>query len=402
VLGLLGCLGPGLAGCSYNPRRPGAGWTAHDSRNVRVYSSTLVEHEYPQEWLENAFHAYQNSFFKEQKLKPLEAMFLQVPPGSGTRIYRPNDDPPVAWTLEGMPGGGRIGKSGLIVLTERRDAKGASRQVAYQLIGQAIPKAPVWLRIGFGQYLAEFRVHYRADRRRDPWKVCYGTQSGFLSPSYYANLGGLGSRPQTLRSVPGRDVLIPLSDVLGADWYAYARNGRYWFNFTAYAFVSFLIHGRDSWHATRFPLLLEALGAGLSTADALASAYPHLLPEELDEELSNYVRAPRQGVFWQEKPDGLCFAIPPGDHASAKTAASPVSEVDVQMALDDLRRLPMWRGYASWYPQDVLLSQSGVLERTPVPSVPDQPGPGGRGDQRRNPEGNGHDPTRGEHPLLRK
>jgi hypothetical protein len=311
-------------------------------------------------------------------------MFLQVPPGASGRIYLPNDDPPASWALGSLPGGGLIGRGGLIVLTERRDAKGTSRQVAYQLIGQAIPNAPVWLRIGFGQYLSEFRVHYRGDRGRSPWKVCYGTQHGFLSPSYYANLGGLGSRPQTQRDVPGRDVLIPLSDVLNADWYEYARNGRYWFNFTAYAFVSFLIHGRDSWHASRFPLLLKALAEGRSTADALAMAYPHLLPDEIDEELANYVRSPRRGIFWQEKPDGLCFEIPSGNHAAQKTAASPAAEADVQAALDDLKRLPVWRGYASWYPSDVLLSQSGVLERTRVPTTPEK-APRGPVDQRSDP-----------------
>jgi hypothetical protein len=33
--------------------------------------------------------------------------------------------------------------------------------------------------------------------------------------------------------------------------------------------------------------LLAALAEGKSTADALALAYPHLLPEELDEEIAN-------------------------------------------------------------------------------------------------------------------
>jgi hypothetical protein len=371
VVGLaLGAVGPGLSGCSYNPARPAAGWVAHDSRNVRVYSSTFIEHEYAQEWLENAYHAYANSFFKDLKLRPLEAMFLQVVPGSTGRIYRPNDDPPASWALEGMPGGGRIGKDGLIVLTERRDFRGASRQVAYQLIGQAIPNAPLWLRIGFGQYLSEYRILYQGNR----WSVCYGTQHGFLAPSYFAAEGGMNARPQTVRAVPGRDVLIPLADVLDADWYEYARHSRYWFNYTAYAFVSFLIHGRDAWHASRFAVLLQALEQGKSTAEALTLAYPHLLPDELDEALSNYVRAPRRGTSWQQLHDGLCFAIPPGTHAAKKAAQSPVDEGDVQAALDDLKRLPLWRDYGSWYPTEVLVAESGILEHTPVKSGSEKSG----------------------------
>jgi hypothetical protein len=355
-------IGALVAGCSHDPHRPAAGWQAHDSRNVRVYSETMIEHEYAQEWLENAFHAYANSFFKDLPLHRLEAMFLQAEPGGLTRFYFPNDDPPVSWALEGMPGGGRIGKDGLIVLTDRRDFRGVSRQVAYQLINQAMPHAPLWLRIGFGQYLSEYRVHYAGNR----WKVCYGTWHGFLSPSHYANLGGLGARPETMRSVPGRDVLVPLADVLDADWYAAGRVGRTWFNFTAYAFVSYLIHGRDAWHASRFAVLLQAFQQGKSTADALATAYPHLLPDELDEALADYVKAPRRGVFWQERPDGVCFPIPPGTHAEKTPARSPIDEADVQAALDDLARMPLWREPGSWYSTDVLLSQSGVLERTKI------------------------------------
>jgi hypothetical protein len=360
-----------VAGCSHNPRRPAAGWSAYDTRNVRVYSSTIVEHEYAQEWLETAYHAFRSSFFKDLQLRPLEAMFLQVEPGSMTRFYLPTDDPPVSWALEGMPGGGRIGKDGLIVLTERRDYRGTSKQVAYQLIGQAIAQAPVWLRVGFGQYLSEYRLHYKGDR----WMVCYGTRKGFLPPAHFTNTQGLGSRPQTLRNVPGRDVLLPVADVLNADWYQATRDA-YWFNFTAYALVSYLIHGHDEWHASRFPLLLAALHQGKSTPEALAEAYPHILFDELDQAVSDYVRSPQRGVFWEQKPDGLCFQIPSAAYADKKPARSPATEADVQAALDDLKRLPLWRKYGSWYPTEVLLSQAGKLQRTPVPAgaAPGQPG----------------------------
>jgi hypothetical protein len=348
--------------CTYNPRRPAAGWSAYDTRNVRVYTSTVIEHQYAQEWLETAYNAYRNSFFKDMKLRPLEAMFLQVEPGGMGRLFRPNDDPPASWALEGMPGGGRIGKDGLIVLTERRDYRGTSKQVAYQLIGQAIPHAPLWFRVGFGQYLSEYRVHYKGDR----WMVCYGTDKGFLSPTHFANpSGSLAVRAQTMRNVPGRDILIPLDQVLEADWYR-ARDKAYWFNFTAYALVSYLIHGHDGWHASRFPLLLEAFRQGKSTAEALAAAYPHLLLDELDHEVTEYVRSPRKGVFWAQNPDGLCFRIPSGAYADKKGARSPVAEADVQEALEDLERMPLWRKYGSWYPTDVLQAESGPLKRKPV------------------------------------
>jgi hypothetical protein len=371
-----------LASCSYNPRRPAANWSAFDTRNVRVYTSTHVEHEFAQEWLETAFSAYRASFFKDLRVHPVEAMFLQVEPGAATRFFLPTDDPPVAWALESMPGGGRIGKEGLIVLTDRRDFRGASKQVALQLIAQAIPHAPFWLRVGFAQYLSEYRLHYRGNQREKPWLVCYGTNKGFLPPTHFADTTGwLGGRAQTQRNVAGRDVLVPIDEVLDADWYKVSGESRYWFNFTAYALVSFLIHGQagnenPGFHATRFPLLLQALAEGRSTDEALAFAYPHILPDELDGLVRRYVRSPARGMFLETTPDGLCFNIPSAAHAERKPAKSPVAEADVQDALDDLRRMPLWRKYGSWYPTDVLLSQSGKLERTPVPGRTAPPGEG--------------------------
>ncbi|HEY0706510.1 MAG TPA: hypothetical protein VGG33_06930 [Polyangia bacterium] len=353
-----------LFGCSHNPARPAAGWTMHDTRNVRVYSSTLIEHRGVQEWLETAAHTFRSSFFAQSPARPLEVMFLQVPPGALTRFSFPSDNPPASWALESMPGGGRIGRDGLIVLTDRRDTRGAARQVAYQMIHQALPNAPLWLRVGFSQYLSEYRVHYEGER----WIACYGRKHGLVPPSHFIDTGGLGSSRRTVRRVAWRDILIPISDVLNADWYDYADGPQHWFNFTAYALVSYLIHGQDLWHASRFPLLLKAFAEGKSTPQALALAYPHVLFDEIDEAVAHHARTPGRGGFWEARPEGLCFPIPSAAHAEKRPADAPVGEADVQAALDDLERMPLWRKPTNWYPTDALVSRSGVLKRKPVPA----------------------------------
>jgi hypothetical protein len=59
-----------------------------------------------------------------------------------------------------------------------------------------------------------------------------------------------------------------------------------------------------------------------------------------------------------------------------------VAEGDVQEALDDLKRMPLWRKYGSWYPNDVLIAQSKPLVRTPAPAGPQAPkGQGAPGDK---------------------
>lgn len=343
-----------LVACTHNPVRPASGWSANKTRNVTVYSDTLIEHRHPQEWLELSYAAFAHSFFRGLKLKPVEAMFLQAEPGSLTRVYWPNDTPPSSWTLERMPSDDApIGKDGLVVLSNRNHGE-AKLQMAHHFIAHGIRDAPVWLHLGFARYLSQVRIHYA----NNDWRACFGSFSGFPGPQPAA--------PGT----EGRAVLVPLRDLFATDWYAHAAKGRHWYQYTAYAFVNYLVHGTGKWGASRFPVMLAALAEGKSTEEALAAAYPNLLLDELDEELDKYVRERRRRPFWPEEAQGLCFRIPPAHAADDKPQSTPVPEPQIRATLEDLKRIPIFRSFPSYYPAAVVEQEAAKTKK------PGQPGTG--------------------------
>jgi hypothetical protein len=245
-----------LAGCAGR-------WVAATSPHVVVYTEARREHEFMQEWLELSYLAFA-AFFPDVTMPTVEAVWLKDEPGSGTRIFRPNDDPRAGWTLEGLPSSGRIGRRGLIVLERTGDVQAvrdegvAKRQMAHLYVMRAVPTAPLWLQVGLARYLAKFRVHhYGGD-----WQACFG--------------GVAFDEPPEINLEPfarsGRRVTTTLDELFRTDWYEYDTNRRYWFEYTAYALVHYLLHGGSGWHHTRFPTFLQALRDGQSTEDALALA----------------------------------------------------------------------------------------------------------------------------------
>ena len=83
-----------------------------------------------------------------------------------------------------------------------------------------------------------------------------------------------------------------------------------------------MLHGKPG-HRERFPILLKALREGQSSDDALATGYPHILPDEWDDLLATHVRPPdvkAQIAQEQYLPQGICLRIPPAHHADDKPA----------------------------------------------------------------------------------
>jgi hypothetical protein len=280
-----------------------------------------------------------------------------------------------------MPSDGRIGREGLIVLERReefavgpnntfvarstRDEGLAKSQMAHLFIMKGVPMAPLWLQVGLSRYMSKFRIHYQGDHAI----ACFGGVA-FDEP-----IRAVGGRS-------GRRVTIAVDELTNSDWYRYDRKTRYWYEYTAYAFVHYLIHGERGFHKGRFPLLLDAFRQGKRTDEALAIAYPHILPEEWDQKIDEYVR-PREGrALIAENPhipQGMCFTIPPVKQAEAKPERSPADPYDVEVMLDDLVRVDPFHRHAAWLPHDVVEAEAAKRPRGPR-----SPRPGGAGGE--NPE----------------
>jgi hypothetical protein len=359
-----------LGGCAH--RGPPKGWAVSRTQHVKVYTDAWIEHELMQEWLELSHTAYQ-ALFPNVKTGTVDAVWLKNEPG-GTRFFSPLDDPSAGWTLETMPSGGQIGREGLIVLERReemavgpngfsrrsiRDEGLAKSQMAHLFIMKAVPQAPLWLQMGLARYMSRFRVHYKGDHA----VACFGS--------------AVFDEPIRNEARSGRRVTIGYGELTSTDWYVYDRKKRYWYEYTAYAMVHYLIHGERGFHRTRFPLLLRALAEGKGTDEALALAYPHILPNEWDDRIDAHTH-PREGaaviaenVYIQQ---GMCLKIPPVRLAEAKPTRSPADPAEVELMLDDLVRVDPFHRHSSWLPHDVV--EAEAAKRPRGPRSPRVPGPG--------------------------
>jgi hypothetical protein len=237
---------------------------------------------------------------------------------------------PVGWALQKMPSGGTIGRNGLVVL-ETRDRQQIALQVAYHFIGKTLTRAPLWFQIGFARYLASFRIHYGGD----VWISCFGRTVGM---------------PNRLQ------VLLPIDELAARDWRSYDAHGRYWYEYTAQAVVEFLLNGGGQWQRERFPIFVNALMQGTPTAEALVEAYPHLTLDDLDQRTHEWVYRTRsqRELNAATIPVGLCFRIPPAPDADRVMQVKRVSPDEIRVALDDFERLPIFKKFASWYPNEVV------------------------------------------------
>lgn len=356
-------------------------WMASESGRVTVYTEAKIEHAHIQQWLELSHDAYR-ALFPEVSFDKVDVLWLRKQPGEGTHVRRPNEDPASGWTLETVPSRGPIGKDGLIVLERReqyvaggggfgfthyvRDEGLAKRQMAHLFIMKAAGgNAPLWLQVGLARYMAKFRMHYRGSA----WVVCFGSAAF--------------DEPPQISTTTGRRVIIPVHDVVTGDWYDYDRTRRYWFEYTAYALVHFLIHGENGFNASRFPLFMRAIRDRKGVDEALGLAYPNILPQEWDEKLAAHVRPPANRAIiagTDTVAQGLCHRLRGQYNADihARTRAADPRAVDT--VLEDLARVDLFRRHAGWMPADVVDAEAAKRPGRGKGQRPGGTGP--RGDDR--------------------
>jgi hypothetical protein len=343
------------------------GWAESRTRHVTVYTDAKLEHEYIQEWLERSYTAYR-ALFPDLDPGKINAVWLKSEPGWATRVFSPFDDPQAGWTLETVPSGSRIGRDGLIVLERReemvatargfrtnsiRDENLAKQQMAHLFIMRRLPMAPLWLQVGLARYMSRYRVHYSGQF----WMTCFG------SPVFDEPIRAFAEAPAR---GDGRRVIITLDQLFNSDWYAYDGRLRHWYEYTAYAFVHYLIHGEGGYNGRRFPLLIQALREGNDTEEALLRAYPHILPGEWDDKLVRHTHPSERRTLTASDPNlvhGLCFRIPPERDADFKPTRRPADPHEIQVLLEDLDRVEPFRRHGGWLPTDVIEAEAGKRPR---------------------------------------
>jgi hypothetical protein len=212
--------------------------------------------------------------------------------------------------------------------------------------------------------MSRFRVHYQGSQ---PAQACFG------SVVFDEPIRAHGGRS-------GRRVLISVAELTTTDWYGYDKKRRYWYEYTAYALVHYLVHGENGFNKTRFPMLLTALRDGKSTEEALATAYPHVLADEWDDRIDKYAH-PREGKAMIAEnryiPQGLCLKIPSVKEAERKPERTPADAYEVEIMLDDLVRVDPFRRHSQWFPREIVEAEAAKRPRGPRSKRP----PGDTGDQ---------------------
>lgn len=345
------------AGCAVTRAQQREGWVASRTDNVTVYTNTLMQHRFPQEWLEQSFAAFA-AFFPGAAKKPVDVVFLAREPGSLLRFHHPLAIPRDSWSIATVPGNGNIGRDGLLILEDRRSHHEAAVMLAHQFVARAVPNAPLWLQVGLSRYLAGYRMHYQGN----VWLACFG------SPAF----------PAAPNAAAGR-VLMPLDDLFGWDWYRYESwRGRNWYGYTAHVVVHFLIHGGvGTFHRERFRVFLDAIGKGASTDEALGRGYPHILDDEWEDAIATHARPEgnRRLIASQFDtiPQGLCFRIPPADRAARTPSRTPVAAAEIGRVLDDLQWIDVFRKSVPWMPPDIVAAEAARRKSPRGPETPSAP-----------------------------
>jgi hypothetical protein len=306
-------LGPG---CAHAPWHPYRGWTAWRRDDVVLYTDTAIEHRSAVEWMAGISDIYHRTFFRDFKVEPLFAFYMQ------------EDAPSPLVTADGgyrygahlrgvVPPEG--GQPGLLLVGRFQWQWQYAHFVAHHFITRAVPGAPIWFEEGFARYLSFF---WGSPENRSV--ICFGMQQPALLPS----------------------VTISVKDLFATTWRDYNDTSEPWISVTAWGLIDYLLHGEDGRWRPNFRRLMEALAGGKSSEEALAVAYPDLPLAGLDQRLRDHVRTARPPYQHCPLPAVLGPAGPP----SSPPSQAAVSEQAVRAVFEAIERLPVRRGHADFFP----------------------------------------------------
>jgi hypothetical protein len=305
-----------VAGCAHAPWHPYRGWVALRDDGVVLYTDTLVEHSDALDWMVGISEAYRRTFFRDRRVEPLHALYLQE--DAPSPLAHANGNYRYGATLVSLPratDGGR----GLVLVGRFQWQWEYAHLVAHHFIAQAMPAAPPWFQEGFARYLTLFR-----GSPASPGVLCFGLRQ------------------------PAEEKMVspPLTTLFAATWRDFNDDNALWMTPASWAMVDFLLHGDHGQWRPRFRSFMDAVIAGQSTEAALASAYPDLPRASLDERVRLHVHTIRP-------PNDECplpVVVGPRADPGPPRSKTPVPEEAMRGVFEAIERLPVREGYADWIP----------------------------------------------------
>jgi hypothetical protein len=318
------------AGCGSTGLNSPDGWHVVKTKRFTMYTPTTLSHSELLNGLEYHYASVGSSFFRKD-IGNIDVMFIEDTDFTdvfGTRRSH--------LVLHRVPGNGKIGKNGLIVLKGVQGDLGAAEAITHVYIDRVLPTAPLWFHEGFASYgrTAEYK---EGDGRR---VACFGAP------------------------VTSDTRFIPLDKVFSMSWDEYdGGEARSWYKNTARMLIDFSMHGENGKRRGAMGVMVDGFVAGQDTPTIIKAAYPDMDVKKLSERV---IAHGTDVIALPNNARGLCpigFPIPPektadvGDHGLE--AADPA---DIRAVIAALQTLPLRQdGYPSWYPEEAIVR----AEKTP-------------------------------------
>jgi len=323
-------------GCASTGLNAPDSWHVAKSKRFTMYTPTTVSHGELLNGLEYHYASLSSSFFRKD-IGSVDVLFLEDVDFVDTFGSRRSN---VA--LHRIPGGGKIGKDGLVIIKGVQGDLGAAEAVTHVFIDRVLPTAPLWFHEGFASYGRSGEYKEGEGRR----VACYGAAPA-NDPRF-----AMDAR------------FIPLDKLFAMSWDEYdGEEARAWYKNTAKMLIDFSMHGEDGKRQKAMGAMVEGFLSGQNTAAIIKTGFPDLDVKTLSE------RVIAHGTDIANRPSnvrGLCpigFPIPPekaadvGDHPL--TAADGA---DIRAVIAAIKTLPRRAdGFPGWYPEEIIAR----AEKTP-------------------------------------
>jgi hypothetical protein len=304
-----------VAGCAHLPWpfAPSDDWTVTRTKRFAAYGPGDEPPAATLETLEQAALMLESAWFRGRAVGPLDVLLVDWP--EFRHWFGPRR---TGITIAELPGRGRIGKHGVVVMYwDDTTRAGTLHRLTHLFVHAIAPKAPLWLHEGLAGF-AELGSYREGDEKA---MACFG-------------------------QLPQKQTEIPIADLFAWSWSAFDESDKASaYRFTAVSVVDYLMLGEGGKRRDKFLDLVAAFAEGAESEAALTKVYPDLTAAALQEKLGEHRAAS------EKSPRPACpVAFPVVPERAGKLRIEPVAAEDRATLLMRMRMLPRRDGQVDWYP----------------------------------------------------
>jgi hypothetical protein len=323
------------AACTHTGVNSAEGWNVVKTRHFTMYTATAQRHDWTLNGLEFHHAAFSGSFFSGAEMSNIDVLFVEEDDFLDLMGNRRQ-----AAALARVPGNGKIGKDGLIIVKPHSGNNQAynAEALSHIFIHRMLPQAPLWFHEGFAAYLKAADYRETGGTR----VACFG-RPGVSDVTF-----------------------IPLDKFFSLNWDEYdGGEARSWYKHTGRMLIDLILHGDNGQHRGALDLLLNGFSRGATTPELMKAAFPNHTPQTLAKRVVDHGTDVLTQAQQNPNVRGICplpFKVSE-EHAPdiSDRAMNPAEAADIRVLLDGIKRLPLREdGYPMWFPEEIIVrSEAG-------------------------------------------